>query len=421
MISLLRDNWRWLLILSAMPLFATKTLFNAPMIVMLFIGGWLFFRAPGRWLADPAARLLLALFLCFEVPLLLSLPDAVNLERSAGTALDDLRFFFAGIFVIEVLRNETARRRLFWGVGLIGVIWSLDALLQMVVGYDLLGYPYNGSRPTGIFHPKLRIGTVTATLSPLLFEAIRLYARRRRWAWLGLPVVLAIIFVSGNRNAWMMLTVAIFLYLIYLYLVMQRAQWLNLVGGGSLVLTTIMIGLLQYPPMHDRMQQTLGVVSEDYQAVDNAIGFRMSLWKTAFNMYQAHWINGVGPRGFRYVYVKYAEPDDFWVRNMQANDEAYPQTHPHQMLLEIAAETGSLGLAGFVLMAFLYLRAALTQPMDERSHLWPWVIAVLVAWFPGNAHMAIYASYWGTIAWWLLIVSIGMLQFGVSARRTGDR
>lgn len=421
MIGLLRDNWRWLLILSAMPLFATKTLFNAPMIVMLLIGGWLFFREPKRWLADPAARLLLALFLCFELPILLSLPDAVNLERAAGTALDDMRFFFAGIFVIDVLRDETARRRLFWGAGLIGIAWSLDALLQMLIGYDVLGYPYNGSRPTGIFHPKLRIGTVTATLSPILFEAIRLYARRRRWAWLGLPVLLALIFVSGNRNAWMMFAVAMSLYLIYLYLVMQRLQWLKLVAGGSVVMAAIVIGLLQYPPLHERMQQTLGVVSEDYQAQDSATGFRMSLWKTAINMYQAHWINGVGPRGFRYAYLEHAEPDDFWVKNMKPGEQAYPQSHPHQMLLEMAAETGSIGLAGFALMAILYLRAILKRSVEERSHLWPWAIAALVAWFPGNAHMAIYASFWGTIAWWLLMVSIGMLQAGVPARRAGER
>lgn len=420
MIGLLRDNWRWALILSAMPLFATTTLFNIPMIVMLLIGGWLFFKEPRRWLADPAARLLLVVYLCFEVPILVSLVDAVNLERAVGVALSDLRFFFAGIFVIEVLRDETARQRLFWGAGLIGVVWSLDALLQMVVGYDLLGYPYNDSRPMGIFHPRLRIGTATATLSPVLFEAIRLYARRRRWAWLGLPVVLVIIFVSGNRNAWMMFVGAIFLYISYLYVVMQRAQWLKMVGGGGMVLAIIVIGLLQYPPLHERMQQTLGVISEDYQAQDNATGFRISLWKTAINMYRAHWINGVGPRGFRYAYLDHAEPDDFWVRNMDPETQAYPQSHPHQMLLEIAAETGSIGLVGFVLMAFLYLRTVRKRPIDERTHLWPWVIAALVAWFPGNAHMAIYASYWGTIAWWLLIVSIGMLQAGVLARSVED-
>ncbi|WJW75271.1 O-antigen ligase family protein [Thiohalobacter sp. IOR34] len=415
--QLLRDNWRWLLILACLPLFATKTLFNLPMAIMMFIGIARFARAPGEVLRDPLLRLMTLLFLCFWLPILFSLPDAVNLKRAASTALVDLRFFFAGLFVIDTLRDATARRRLFLGAGLIGLGWTLDALLQMVLGYDLLGYPYNGERPTGIFHPKLRIGTVTATLSPLLFEFIRRGASRRPWLWLLLPAVLGLILVSGNRNAWLMLAVAGVFYVVYVARQIEWRQLLKLGLAGGLSLAVVLVLAMQYGPMQARMAQTLGVLSDDPQALDDATGRRLSLWQTAINTYRAHWINGVGPRGFRYVYLQYAEPDDYWVSRMKPGEQAYPQSHPHQMALEVAAETGTFGLLGYLLMAGLVLRELFRVGAEAQAEFWPWAIAVLVAWFPGNAHMALYASYWGTIAWWLLLVALGMLAADGRYRR----
>lgn len=407
--KLLRENWRWLLILSCMPLFAAKTLFNLPMAIMMFIGIYRVVRDPRGALADPLIRLLLYLFLCFEIPILLSLPDAVHFNRAFSTALVDLRFLFAGVFIIETLKDAVARRRLFIGVVVLGIGWCLDALLQMGIGFDLLGYPYNGSRPTGIFHPKLRIGTVTGALFPVLLEGMRVYGARFRAVWLALPPVLALIILSGNRNAWMMLAEGLVLYFIYLYFVTSRRRFTRSVVGTLVVLLLAVGAVSQYKPLENRAETTMGVLSENTDILDEATGMRLSLWQTAYNMYLGNWINGVGPRGYRYAYLDYAEADDFWANKM-TTEQDYPQSHPHQMLLEIAAETGTIGLVGFAVMVVLYLRAAFRANPSQRSRVWPWVIAAMVAWSPTNAHMAIYASYWGTIAWWILLVSLGMMN-----------
>ncbi len=407
---LVRDNWRWWLILSCVPLFATKTLFNAPMAVMMILGIVTVVRTPDRILRDPSLRLLGLLFLCFEVPILVSLPDAVALRRAASTALVDLRFYFAGIFVIDTLKDARARRCLFAGTVIIGIVWCADALLQMLLGRDLLGYPYNGSRPTGIFHPKYRIGTVTAALFPVLLEGIRRYAAIRRLAWLALPVVLAVIVLSGNRNAWLMLAAGLLGYGVYLAFLLDRRTLVRAGGGSLAVLALVLIAAFRHPAFQQRVDQTLGLFRDDPQAVDMATGMRLSLWKTAWNMYRAHWINGVGPRGFRYDYLRHAGPDDYWVANFDPGEQKYPQSHPHQMLLEVMAETGTIGLIGYLLLLALLINGLRTTPSNCRMHVWPWGVATLVAWFPGNAHMALYASYWGTIAWWLLLVTVGMRE-----------
>ena len=407
---ILQENWRWLLVLSCVPLFATKTLFNLPFAIMMLLGLYRLLREPGLMMRDRGVALLGIVFLCFELPILLSLPDAVEPRRALSTAAVDLRFYLAGVFVVETLRDPRARLRLFQGTALLVLIWSLDALLQMLAGRDLLGYPYNGSRPTGIFHPKLRLGTVTATLFPVVLEWLRQRAAGRPWLWLLLPPLIAIIFLSGNRNAWMMLAVGLALYAVYLVRVLERRQWLRLMGVTATAGVLMLAAALQYAPFEQRMQQTLGLFSDSERSQDAATGNRLSLWKTAWNMYRAHWFNGVGPRGYRYAYLQHADADDFWVRSYKPGEQGYPQMHPHQMLLEVMAETGTLGLIGYLLLLYLLIRMVWQVPPRRRPDVWPWGVATLVAWFPGNAHMALYASYWGSIAWWLLLVTLALAR-----------
>ena len=65
-------------------------------------------------------------------------------------------------------------------------------------------------------------------------------------------------------------------------------------------------------------------------------------------MFRANWLNGIGPRGFRHVYVDYAQPDDFWIQRGTQG-----QTHPHFVALEVAGERGVVGLIRYLLFWFL--------------------------------------------------------------------
>ena len=207
-----------------------------------------------------------------------------------------------------------------------------------------------------------------------------------------------------------MLAAGLLGYGVYLAFLLDRRTLVRAGAGSLAVLALVLIAAFRHPAFQQRVDQTLGLFRDDPQAVDMATGMRLSLWKTAWNMYRAHWINGVGPRGFRYDYLRHAGPDDYWVANFDPGEQKYPQSHPHQMLLEVMAETGTIGLIGYLLLLALLINGLRTTPSNCRMHVWPWGVATLVAWFPGNAHMALYASYWGTIAWWLLLVTVGMRE-----------
>ena len=129
----------------------------------------------------------------------------------------------------------------------------------------------------------------------------------------------------------------------------------------------------------------MGLVSVDYEQMDKATARRLSLWETGIKIYGAHWINGIGPRGFRHAYADYADTDNFFITNGYSG-----QTHPHLTILEIGVETGSLGLFGYLIF-WLYLMRFASQLIKENKacHL-PWLMCIMRAVLPYTAGSAFY-------------------------------
>lgn len=417
-VDLLKAHGAWLLVLGCVPLFATKTLFNLPVAIMTLTGAVRLARHRERYQHDPAMRLIVAFFLCFWLPMWLSLPDAVNPSRSFGNTLSWLRFPLMAVFVLDTLRLPAHRRHLLYGTGIVVGVWCLDAMIQFFAGADLLGYPYNGYRLAGVFHPQLTLGTVTAALSPLYLEGVRRLAQRTWLAWMGVAPLVATIALAGNRAGWLMFAVVLLAWRGHCFLASGRGRSRKAVLGWAAVLLIGIPVLAQSPAFKSRIEATQGLFSTDLAAIDKATAYRLSIWSTALNVFRAHWLNGVGPRGFRNVYMAYADAGDRLVHELHVEGA----THPHLEVLEIAVETGVIGLAGFVVFWLLFLsflRRALADPRWEASA--PWAVAALAAGFPLNAHMSFYASYWSTVFWWLLIVAVAMarpvMQTAAGARR----
>jgi hypothetical protein len=73
------------------------------------------------------------------------------------------------------------------------------------------------------------------------------------------------------------------------------------------------------------------------------------------------------------------------------------------MLLEVAIETGLIGVAGYAWFLWLVL-ARLREAADEAQAAWG--LSALAAAFPLNAHLAFYGSYWSSLMW--LAVAVAM-------------
>ena len=386
-----------LLFLLTLILFTSKSLYNYPVSIMALLGLIYLLKAPvGIW-QSPATRAYIILFMCLWLPLLFSYPDAVNPERSVKTVFPYLRFLFMGIFVIEAIRNIQISNRIHLLIFILMSFWCLDGVIQYFFTYNLLGFPKSSGYITGVFFPEITIGHISAALSPLYFEFVRRSSHKYKWLWVLLLPLFAVVLLSGRRAAWIMLAVSTMGYLFY-YLKLNRYE-LRIIKRLSVVGIFLLISLSMIvasnAPMQKRIAVTSNVLSGDYELINDASGKRLHLWETSVNIFRANWINGVGPRGFRFVYQDYSASDNYF--------HEIGQTHPHQMLLEIAAETGMLGIVGLLLFVFLLYRFIKVNRLGMT--LFPWYLSIIVVLFPINTHMAFYGSYWSSIFWWLMALS----------------
>jgi len=406
----LKEYWSCILIFLTIIGFVSKALYNYPMGIMAIIGLYRVVSSPKDIWNDQTQKTFIIVFLCLWLPLLISFPDAVNQSRAAQTIFPYLRFIFAGLFIIQELSKDKNRLNfIVYAVFIVVIFWCLDASIQFLIGQNLLGYPYShyvGLDPsnlarkvyfnnlTGMFYPRNTIAHICSILSAFCFIAVYQHVHKYKWLWLSLIPIFFVVFVSGRRAAWVMLAFSSFGFFIYLYLcAVNKKQIMKLTGMITLVVSIVFGStILLHQPTNDRFKVTLGLFSNDYEIIDKATARRLPLWETAYTTFKANPVNGIGPRGFRYVYQDYASQDNFWV----------DQTHPHLLLLEIMAETGGLGLLGYLILFYLLIKNALNR---KRLNIeFPFLLPVLVALLPFNAHMAFYGSIWSSMIWWLMAI-----------------
>ena len=174
-------------------------LYNIPLLVLCGLGLRCLVGTRSREiLSDDGLRLLLVLFLCVWLPMAIAAVDAVNPVESWRKVASFPVFFLAGAYVVRAIRHKVELRRLLLGVWVVCIFWSIDASWQFVHGFNLFGFPYQGGRVPGIFHPDLKLGIVLATVSPLVLEATRQLAVRSVWVVLALIPFVAAIVLSGS-------------------------------------------------------------------------------------------------------------------------------------------------------------------------------------------------------------------------------
>ncbi len=115
------------LILLSIAGLATENLTHYPVGIMCLLGLYKM-----RWdfesvVRSSNARLLIGAFACVWIPMLLALPDSVNLARAMKTTFLYFHFLPAGLYIIYMLRDEFVRRAVWCGLAIIIVFWCLSS------------------------------------------------------------------------------------------------------------------------------------------------------------------------------------------------------------------------------------------------------------------------------------------------------
>lgn len=375
------------------------------------------FRGGMQLLSHQAWALTSVLFFAYWLPELVSAFDAVDPARGLREAAVDLRYLPFLWLAASAVANERGRRTTFGGLAIIVGIWTVDALLQALIGTSPLfagidagkqaisGRPMCSAEDTalvdrlsGILGPcNLKLGVVLASLSPFA-----LYAGGRRFGSTGWLVAAAaigiVILLAGARAAWITFALAL------LFSGWRLLGWKKLLGVFAFGALALVVLAATSPQLRERLVRTANVVAADPEGVDVALSGRTRIWGAALCMAREHPVNGVGARGFREAFDD-CDPE----RGTPPAWGEGPALHAHQIVLEILSETGGFGLLLWLAGAALAWRAWRYADQVARRQARPAMLALAVTVFPFNTHLAFYSTFWGGLTLLLAALYAGSL------------
>jgi O-antigen ligase len=382
--------------------------------LLCMLGAVFLFARDRHALADhPGARLLLWLWAAYFLAALISCFGAVAAGRSWSSVAAYVRFAPFGLYVCFAVRRQARFDALCLAVGAVAALWALDAWVQALTGYSLGGHA-EAQRISGIFGAdNLKLGPVLASLAPFV-----LWSARRRVGRPGLIAAMAFllgpILLAGSRAAW--ITYGLVLLAFFWWDARKPSHFFAWVAAACVVVGVAAGIAWKSSPRFDlRMDRTLTVLQDNPRALNLATSGRIDIWRVAIRMVAANPLNGVGVRGFRYAYPRYARPGDHFLTE-EACGPGEGACHPHQLVLEILGDTGAIGLACWLAGAALAIRAGRRVGVDARARAFPATVALAVTVFPLNTHFAFYSAWWGLLFWWLLALWCAALYADVPDR-----
>lgn len=355
----------------------------------------------GRWF-----HWYVGLFACLWIPILLSVPDAESMSAATTVAARYLIYLFAGYLWITRFGRIGKPRPLLAGAFVVLLFWSLDGAFQLATGVNLFGNQVFGAgRLTGMFGP--RLGFVLAIFSPLFFHAVRTFGAKSPMLWLSLVPYLVVILFGGSRVSWMLLVVGTASYLGLLWAMRVKLGSRAVAVRLLLISAICVVAVLQTDWLKTRFTALSGLMSDDYATLNYAVANRLEHWRTSVRMFQQNPINGIGAKGFRDAYLRYSEGDDT------------PRGQPHMFFLEVAAETGGVGLIGY--LAFFAIVLGKLRALWRQGHFdaIPWGITLLLAAFPLSATLSLYSHFMSAMIWYVAMVFFGVAAYETTQARQG--
>ncbi len=344
-------------------------------------------------------RMLLWLCAAYVGAALVSAPDALEAGRSWESVAGYLRFAPFGVYFFFALRDRGRLHALFDAVAVVVALWTLDAWVQAFTGWSVGGHA-QAVRVTGIFGAdNMKLGPVLAALAPFV-----LWSAQERWRWRGLigafVFLLGPILLAGSRAAWISYAVVGVAFAWRACRTPARFA-VCCAGAGAVVVVAAALAWQFSPRFHARAERSLEAFSGSEAGLNDALSGRLDIWHTAWDMYLAHPVNGVGVRDFRYAYPDFAPRRDHFVA-IESCGAGQGACHPHQLVLEIATNTGTLGLLLWVAGGVFAWRRWRGAGMLARNAAFPASVALAATVFPINSHLAFYSAWWGLLFWWLL-------------------
>ena len=318
-------------------------------------------------------------------------------------SLESSLFFFRfGVFtyaVMYLIKNNSRFILKFYYFLLFAILFVLiDGYIQYFFGKNIIGISYDGFRLSLLDGSKF-FGHYLARLVPLLL-AIAIFFFPRSYFHIGIMmfVLLAsdiVIFLSGERTSFFILT-AFTIAVLLLISKWKIVRLITIIFSGIIIFFIVNTSnLIQQRMVIQTLNQTnWGVTFSPEHDL---------LYESAINMFLDNKVFGVGPKIYRLKCSdeKYAK-DSFGYRDVitEWDEEKSCSTHPHNMYIQLLAETGIIGTIPLIIL-FFYIFTKLCKHfygiIVRRKYLYSdYAICLLVSIFvqlwPIMPHLSVFSN-----------------------------
>jgi len=330
------------------------------------------------------------------IPMLISLLSSDYVDVTSKSIMNFARFFFIGALAL-LLTSSLLKKIHFWVLIYILIV-SIDAVIEWLTGYHLMGESRDRARIMGLFQ-YYHLGYVLATLTPVIFyQTVVSFINKKniRYFWLiASCITVFAILIGGSRAG--VVTLLVSLGLVILYMIIQKKISLKLVSSITMVVIIVGIFISQVPIIKNRYINVLQSTEQEkigsYAWVDKVSSHRLVLWQFAWNEYKKSPVIGVGSGTYEKAFSTLPVEE----RGVYVNGQHFP----HFFGLEVLSQTGSIGFICYLLVLGIILTMLLTAKQFSV-----WLAISFLSMMPINLHVSFYGSFWAVLIWIPLVLGL---------------
>ena len=221
------------------------------------------------------------------------------------------------------------------------LIISLDGLYELFNDENLLGYYAFEGRIAGLFNERWVVGRYLTFFLPILFGVflIEINSFNKTFKFFSISTFLLsilVVFFSGERAAFL----SMILYLVFLIFYFIRKISFSKIIASTLFLIIFVITPFTFSETNKRLQDNFIKYLTYYDVNANQY---YAMGSTAFKIFIDNPLIGAGPNNFRYS----CSEDVYNISKYSCS------THPHNIPIQLLAETGILSFLIFY-SVFIY-------------------------------------------------------------------
>lgn len=379
----------------------------------VIIMGWALWETRGAlWQESRAARLAVAAFflpvvVTFLAALFTGTAELVWLKRGGAFVLGGL----LALGTVRLSRDARVQPLATLLISLAVVSWLADGSLQLLLGRSIdcrggLSPCVTDDRWSLYFSSNTKLSYYVGMMAFL--PAAWLIGQRR---YLPAAAVLlmggVVAMAGGSRFAVLSWLVGLGALGLVAALGLGRLARLAILVVAPLAL--LALGAVFYevnPAFHARMASTLSLFSgADYDVANQALSGRLDIWVPTLHMLQdGHWLFGIGPNNLDAAVRPYLQEGNLFAR--------IKIFHAHQVLIDILAATGIVGLLAFLAYYGWVTRQFLRDRLMDIDLRWGALLVFLLMWFPVNSAQGFYSSEMVFLTFYLLGLGFGFRPAG---------